>query len=217
MKNRSMGKFKFSIFVTACVLLSMISCNDTETYAERKARETDQINAFLAERHIQVILLDDFLKDSITNNPETGPDKTLNEYVLFPESGVYVQIIRRGTGKVIADNENRMLNVRYLEYNIATADTVDMNLYKNDPDVMKCSRTGDYYSASFISGSMLKYGPSVPTGWIVPMPFLKPDVLNGPSSAKVNLIVPHDKGNSTAMNAVQPYYYELIISSQKWQ
>lgn len=212
-----MGKIKISILVTALVLLSMASCNDTETYAERKARETDQINAFLAERNIQVILLDDFLKDTITNNPETGPDKTLNEYVLFPESGVYVQIIRRGTGKEIEDNETRMLNTRFLEYCIATADTINLNLYKNDPDVIKCTRSGAYYNASFISGYMLNYGPSVPTGWLVPMPYLRPDVLNGPSSSKVRLIVPHDNGTSTAMNAVEPYYYELIISSQKWQ
>lgn len=191
-------------------------CNDTVTYAEKKELETQEIMDFISARDIQVVVLDEFLKDTITDNPETGPDKSKNEFVLFPESGVYVQIVRRGTGTALKDGDTKLYNYRFLEYNVATNDTVDMSLDLNDPDLLKCVRSGDNYSATLISGRMQRYGQSVPTGWLVAMPFIKPGYLNGESAAKVKIIVPHDKGTSTAMNSVTPFYYELIITSQKY-
>lgn len=202
------------LFVLLSILVS--ACNHTETYAEKKERESSQINDFLSSHDIKTIRLDDFLKDTVTNNPETGPDSTLNEYVLIPDNGVYMQIVRRGTGKPLKAGEVKMYNYRFLEYNIATGDTIDLSLYQNDPDVMKCSRTGDYYSATLVSGRMQRYGQAVPNGWLVAFPYIQPGCLNGSASAKVKLIVPHSMGTSTAMNAVEPYYYELIITAQKY-
>lgn len=212
-----MQGFRMLPLTIAVLLMSFASCNKSETYAEKKARESEQIQNFISERNIKVIKLDEFLRDTITDNPEEGPDKTLNEYVLFPENGVYMQIVRRGEGTALEDGETRLLNVRFMEYNIATGDTVDMSLNINDNDVVKCSRTGNYYMAMLLPGSrMARYGNSVPSGWLVPMPFITPGfVYNGLNASKVKIIVPHDQGTSKAMNAVQPYYYELIITSQK--
>lgn len=212
-----MQGFRMLPLTIAVLLMSFASCNKSETYAEKKARESEQIQNFISERNIKVIKLDEFLRDTITDNPEEGPDKTLNEYVLFPENGVYMQIVRRGEGTALEDGETRLLNVRFLEYNIATGDTVDMSLHTNDNDVVKCSRTGNYYTAMLLPGSrMARYGNSVPSGWLVPMPFITPGFLyNGLNASKVKIILPHDQGTSAAMNAVQPYYYELIITSQK--
>lgn len=213
----NMQRFKMPSLILLTLAISVASCNKTETYAEKKARESEQIQGFISERNIKVIKLDEFLKDTITDNPEEGPDKTLNEYVLFPENGVYMQIVRRGEGTALDDGETRLFNVRFLEYNIATGDTIDMSLHTNDSEVVKCTRTGSYYTAVLLPGSrMSRYGNSVPSGWLVPMPFITPGfVYNGLNASKIKIIVPHDQGTTTAMNAVQPYYYELIITSQK--
>lgn len=206
----------YVVTIVALLCLAAVSCNNSETYAEKKERENSQIRNFISERNIDVIVLDDFLKDTITNNPETGPDKSRNEYVLFPESGVYVQIVRRGTGKELQDGDSKVYDCRLLEYNIATKDTVYMSLHIDDHDELYCSRKGAYYTATVRSGYMKNYGQSVPNGWLVAFPFIKPSFLNGAASAKIKVIVPHDKGTTTAMNSVVPYYYELIISSQKY-
>ena len=124
----NMQRFKMPSLILLTLAISVASCNKTETYAEKKARESEQIQDFISERNIKVIKLDEFLKDTITDNPEEGPDKTLNEYVLFPENGVYMQIVRRGEGTALGDGETRLFNVRFLEYNIATGDTIDMNI-----------------------------------------------------------------------------------------
>ena len=95
--------------------LMLVSCKDEETYADQKEREAKQISKWLADNKIDVISMADFLKDTITNNPVTGPDSTLNQYVLFSDNGVYMQIIRRGEGRLMKSGEIWDLNARYTE------------------------------------------------------------------------------------------------------
>lgn len=80
-------------FVTFCSLTMLFSCDNGETYADRKEREKNAINRFIKEHEIKVISYDQFLaQDSTTNVDE-------NEYVLFNEDGIYMQIEARGEGK----------------------------------------------------------------------------------------------------------------------
>ena len=98
-----MKKYLYGLSLLLVTGLLFVACDDTETYAEQKARENKQIADFIKDNGIQVIKMSDFLKDTITNNPETGPDFSKNEYVLFDDNGVYMQIIRRGTGQQMQD------------------------------------------------------------------------------------------------------------------
>ena len=133
----------------------LFSCKeDEETYADQKEREAKQVRAWLESHNVDVITLKDFLQDTITNNPETGPDKTRNEYVLFEDNGVYMQIVRRGEGRILGPDETWYMNARYVETYVGTDDTMTMNLYQQDPDVFYVKRTGDNYTASFSSGIM---------------------------------------------------------------
>lgn len=212
-----MRKFLLMFLAMACSFMSLVSCDDEETYAEQKAREAKQINAFLAAQNIDVISMTDFLQDTITNNPITGPDKSRNEYVLFSDRGVYMQIIQTGDGHGLLQGEN-WLNARFLEIYIATGDTMLMNLRERSADEFYVTRTGDTYSASFISGVMPKaYGNSVPNAWIMTLPYLTPGFLNGESSAKVRIIAPHNEGTQKAANNVYPAFYEISISTRKCQ
>ena len=66
------------------------SCNNGKTYAEMKEEEREAIKRFIEVNDIKVINENQFAsQDSTTNLAE-------NEYVLFSESGVYMQVIERG-------------------------------------------------------------------------------------------------------------------------
>lgn len=209
---------KLICILSALVILLpvFVSCDDEETYAEQKERENKQIKKWLDNHDIDVISMQEFLADTITNNPETGPDSTRNEYVLFSDNGVYMQIVRRGEGRLIEPGEMWFLNARYKEWYVGTGDSMTYNGYQQEPDVLYVKRVGDNYTASFKSGVMASvYGTSVPNAWIMVMPFIKPGFLNGSSSAKVRLIVPHTQGTQTATQNVYPTFYEIKISKQQ--
>lgn len=217
-----LSKMKKILYIAVAILASsvaFISCDDEETYADQKEREARQIRKWISDNDIDVISLSDFLKDTVTNNPETGPDFTRNEYVLFEDNGVYMQIVRRGTGKIMQSGDRWKMNARYVERYVSNGDTLSMNHYSSDsePDVMFVERTGDNYTARFLSGVMYKMysSPAVPSAWIMVMPYIKPKLLNGESSALVRLIVPHNQGTQTASANVYPTFYEIIISKQQ--
>ena len=205
-----LGLVAFSSVLTSCK-------EDEETYAEQKEREAKQVRAWLDSHNVDVISIQEFLKDTVTDNPITGPDTTRNEYVLFEDNGVYMQIIRRGEGRQISAGETWYLNARYVESYVGSGDTLTMNLFQQDPDVFYVKRTGDTYSGSFLSGIMTRaYGNSVPNSWLMTMPFIKPALYNG-SSAKVRIIAPHNQGTQTAAGSVYPALYEITITKPKNQ
>lgn len=205
-----LGLVAFSSVLTSCK-------EDEETYAEQKEREAKQVRAWLDSHNVDVISIQEFLKDTVTDNPITGPDTTRNEYVLFEDNGVYMQIIRRGEGRQISAGETWYLNARYVESYVGSGDTLTMNLFQQDPDVFYVKRTGDTYSGSFLSGIMTRaYGNSVPNSWLMTMPFIKPALYNG-NSAKVRIIAPHNQGTQTAAGSVYPAFYEITITKPKNQ
>jgi hypothetical protein len=214
-----MKKIIFALLGFVAVSSFFISCkDDEETYAEQKEREAKQVRAWLDSHNIDVISVTDFLKDTITDNPETGPDSTRNEYVLFEDNGVYMQIVRRGDGRLIESDETWYMNARYVEVYLGNSDTLTMNLFQQDPDVFYVKRVGGNYTASFTSGIMSSaYGTTVPSAWIMTMPYIKPGLLNGSSAAKVRIIAPHNQGTQNAASSVYPAFYEIIITTQKWQ
>lgn len=214
-----MKKLIFAVLGLVALSSVLTSCRDEEeTYADQKEREAKQVRAWLDTHNIDVISMQEFLKDTITDNPVTGPDSSRNEYVLFEDKGVYMQIIRRGKGRQISAGETWRFNARYAEVYIGTGDTMTMNRFEQEPDVFYVVRTGDTYSASFMSGIMYQaYGASVPNSWIMTMPFIKPGFLNGSDAAKVRIIAPHNQGTQTAAASVYPTFYEIEISKQQKQ
>ena len=179
-----------------------------ETYGEQKEREKKNIQRFIESQGIKVIDMETF----IANEGVTNVDN--NEFVLFEDKGVYMQIVRKGNGKLLEDGERRYFMARYLEKNIETGDTISGNLYAS-PDYFVCKREGDSFSASFTQGYMYGiYGSSVPSGWLVPFSYITPGRPNE-NAAKVRLIVPHNEGTSAAAMYVYPAYYEITFTPEK--
>lgn len=213
-----MKRLIYTVLGVLVISSAFYSCREKEeTYADQKKREAKQINNWISKNDIDVISMSEFLKDTITDNPETGPDKTRNEYVLFEDNGVYMQIVRRGDGRIMEKDETWYINARYVEQYVDDGDTLSMNLYQQVPDVFYVKYSGGSYTSSFQSGIMsLTYGNSVPNAWLMVFPYIKPGNLNGESAAKVRLIVPHNQGTQTASSSVYPAFYEIIISKQKY-
>ena len=210
------------LFFSLCsVMFSTTSCNNEETYADKKKKEKNAIKNLISKNDIvgsiNVISESQFYaQDSIT-------DTAKNEYVLFDDDGIYMQIVSRGGGKnfvemskEFADSTvNKSVLCRFMEYNIETGDTTLLNnvpnySYSVDKMLVNYTHRGRSYTASFTEGMMLKYYSSnvVPTGWLKPLDFvrLSRDV---DDIAKVCIIVPHTSGTATASSYVYPYFYEL--------
>lgn len=197
---------KISILLVSVFLLGLIfpACNNGKTYAELKEEERDAINRFIDKEGIKVISLDQFkAQDSTTNVKE-------NEFVLFSDNGVYMQIIERGNGEELKDGRHEIL-ARYMETQILESgeqDTLSYNTEYTYPEDMMVTKSGKNYQGTFTSGTMTYYGAAVPSGWLLPMNYLRIGrEISGRS--KIRLIVPHGEGTITASSRVYPCYYEI--------
>ena len=204
-----MKKLLYSLVALLVMGTCFQACDDTETYADMKEKERKAIDAYIKSESIKVISLEQFYAQDSTT------DVSQNEYVLFKDNGVYMQIVRKGEGEMMESGDRGVFMARYLEYNIADGDTISGNLYASTPDKFTCERKGDTFSASFTQGYMYAiYGSAVPSGWLVPFSYITPGRPND-KAAKVRLIVPHGEGTSTAAQYVYPTYYEITYIPER--
>ncbi len=220
-----------SVLLTTLALLTLATtftaCNDDETYADKRKREDKQIKAFLVKGaqvkdpdsdvylldvpgNIKVISESQFYAQDSTTNVEE------NEYVHFDRTGVYMQILDKGSGTPVADGETVNLITRYTEYNIATDSiqtTNRMTSTEMQPDIMVCTNTLGTFTASFMQGVMkTTYSTAaVPSGWLVPLTYIRPGRLDSPTSslAHVRLIVPSGQGQANASSNVYACFYDI--------
>jgi len=206
-------KKTISFVLFALTAMTFAGCNDTETYADQKEDERNNINNYISNHGINVISEETFYAQDSTTNLAN------NEYVLFESSGVYMQIVRKGCGEKIKNGESTTVLCRFIETNIeedAVSLTNDFYYYGIWVDKMTVTNSGGTFTASFVSTSESllanNYGStSVPSGWLTPLTFIN---VGRPSSedeqiAAVNLIVPHSQGHSTASSYVTPYHYYI--------
>lgn len=199
-------------FIAFIAAVTVISCDDTETYAEQKDKERAAISRFIADSAITVITESQFKEQGYKT------DVSKNEFVLMQNSGVYMQIVREGCGEKIKEGETTTVLCRFTEYNILTDSlqlTNDILSFSSIVDKMTVTNSNGSFTASFIDGQSVMamfYGTtSVPSGWLVPLTYIKvgrPENA-GDEIAKVNLIVPHTQGHAYASSGVYPCYYTI--------
>ena len=210
------------LFIMIAFAVVLSSCNDYETYGDKKEKERNAIAKFISDSSIVVITEDQFNQQGYTTN------LLRNEFVKLDKSGVYMQIVREGCGTKLQDGETTRLVCRFSEFDILDDTTTVCN---NDPelsyggksvvalpDIIQVSRTSGSFTASFESGIMYSVynSASVPAGWLVPLTYIKvgrPQSLNE-ECAKVRLIVPHSQGHATASSNVIPCYYEITYERE---
>lgn len=196
----------------------MAACDKTDTYADQKDRERAAINRYIGTHGIRVISEEEFYRNDSTT------DVSKNEYVLFNNTGVYMQIVRQGIGAKLQHNEEATVLCRFSERNLLT-DTVqlsnDLPYFSSIFDKMRVRRNYASFTGSFEAGSSLMAriyrSNSVPGGWLVPLAYIKlgRPAAEGEEIAKVNLIVPHTEGQSNAAQRVYPCFYTVTYQRGK--
>lgn len=217
---------KFILFlITACCVA--VACDDDATYGDMRKAENKTIAAFI-EKGITIYAEDSTTVmlhvDPITEISEatfyandSTTDVSKNEYVLFAGSGVYMQIVRKGSGEKMRDGENAKVICRYHEYNLTTDSLQSSNrvvAYEQMPDVMSVTNTSGSYTGTFTQGLMyMNYGTAVPGGWLMPLPFINLGRQSGEDDeiAKVRLIVPSSEGTSSASQGIYACFYEITM------
>ena len=138
--------------VLLCCIATLFSCKDSDTYADQKERERSAISKYIRDNNIKVISEEEFLaKDTVT-------DLSKNEYVLFTNTGVYMQIVNRGVGEILKHNENTNILCRYKEINLLTDSLQSSNIdmaFASLVDKMTVRRYYSTYTASFDHSSSL--------------------------------------------------------------
>lgn len=207
-----MRKSLYAILALVAVVI-LASCDNSETYGDKKEKERDAIDQFVRDSAINVISQDEFRNQGDSTSVEK------NEFVYLDNSGVYMQIVRKGVGSPIEDGKQVNVLCRYTEYNILDAVMQSRNDYDvRNVDKMTVTRTSGTYTASFDSGVMYStYGASVPSGWLVPFTYINVGRQNSPNAeiAKVKLIVPHTQGQAYATSSVYPCYYVITYQREK--
>lgn len=210
----------------ACTVIAALSavssCKNGETYAKMKEKEKDAIQEFITRNHFVGPI--NVISESQFNEQNQMTDVNSNQFVVFGDDGVYMQIVRKGSGKTMVEMAkeqpdstiSKVILCRFLEYNIQNGDTTCTNLYSSgivDKMLCKYSHKSRRYEASFTEGYMRNtYSSSaaVPTGWLKPLDYIRLAKTSGAGEiAKVRLILPHSAGTSNAGIYVQPCYYEL--------
>jgi len=210
-------KSKGLLFLCLLLLSATVftACRDDETYADQVKRERSAISAYLADSSVNVISEETFRNQNYTT------DVSKNQFVLFESSGLYMQIVRKGTGKPIASGESARILCRYTERNLLTDSIQVSNVispyYYRYVEVMNVSNNSGTFSGSFEQATSLMhlfYGSTaIPSGWLAALPYLNFDrYVNADSEiAKVRLIVPHDIGQSYASSGVYPCLYDITF------
>ncbi len=197
---------KLSILLASVFLLGLVfqACNNGKTYAEMKEEEREAIKRFIEKEDINVISFSQFQEQDSTTNVDE------NQFVLFSDNGVYMQIIEEGNGEKLEDGRYEVL-ARYIEKRIVeggAVDTLSGNLFSPFPDEMQLTKSGKNFSATFTLGQMTVYSGAVPSGWLIPFNYIKVGrEISGRS--KIRLIVPHSQGQVEASASVYPCYYEI--------
>lgn len=207
-----MKKTLFALLAIAAFMMTA-SCNKIGTYAEKTEKENKAIKLFVKEKKIKVISENVFEQQGFTTNVKE------NEYVLFKSSGVYMQVERKGCGKLINNGATATILCRFTEKNIFTdsimLDNRLFHQFSSIPDKMIVTNTSGTFTASFDMNNSLMYhaygSASVPSGWLTPLSYIKigRQSKNEEEIAKVNLIVPSSQGHSYASSGVYPCFYTI--------
>ena len=226
---------KALIFTVVAVILTgfaLQSCEDDDNYGERKKKERRIVKSFI-KKGTTILAADandtlvyvppiNVISESQFEKQDSTTDVSKNEYVYFPQTGIYMQIVRKGTGEKLKSGSTATILCRYTEVNLRgdSIQTSNQNSYfTEEPDVMTVSNTLGTFTASFVSGVMYKsYGSSysqsstsVPKGWLVPLTYIKIGRQSTADEqiARVRLIVPDAQGQLDASENVYACYYDI--------
>ena len=236
-----MRKLTYMFVMLVLAGFALQACHDEETYAEQKEKEREAIAYFLGR---SPLVLTNAQQDTLLNIPgirviseeqfeaqDSMTDVSKNEFVLFRNTGIYMQIVRKGAGEKIKSGESKRIVSRYWEWNILgdSLQTTDMVPYfATNPEIMDVSNNSGTITASFnteVNGGGAMYMTykgntsimAVPSGWLLPLTYVNVgrQTTADEGIAKVRVIVPHGSGHTDATTNVYPCFYEITYQEMR--
>lgn len=185
---RILKYFSNVAIVSAIAAISLSSCSDTKSYAERLVDENKAINLYLSD----FIVENDIPED---NNFITGEDAPF--YRLDDEGNVYMQVIRPGDRENNMAVDDQLIFFRFTRYNLL--------YYYNYGDMIAEGNATDMnnVSTSFrFNNTTLSSSTQWGSGIQMPLNYLGID-------CEVNLVIKSQYGLSSEIATVSPYLYNI--------
>ena len=172
----------------AVAVITLTSCDDTKSYAERLADENQATNFYLSDYKVE----NEIPADSVF---EEGPEAPF--YRLDEEGNVYMQVLRSGDVKNNRVTDDELIYFRFTRYNLLYFYNYGEMISEGNADNMNSVSTWFRFNNTTLSSST-QYG----SGIQMPLNFLGID-------CEVNLIVKSQYGFTNEISSVSPYLYNL--------
>ncbi len=186
--------------ISVCALL-MVSCNSSDTYADKLKKERNAIKRLQDELNLR------FRNDY----PNNGVFQS-NEFYLDPASGVYFNVVDSGTGnrirKATSGVSGSKVFVRYKDViTLVKRDTVaEGNMggsSGNDLIEFTYGIATTYTGSSYVDGSRSSNYLFKSQGMVAPLEYVG-------DSAIVRLIVPFSVGSAVQQLSYEPIYFGYV-------
>lgn len=174
--------------ILAMSVMTLPSCSDTKSYAERLQDENKAINLYLSDHKVVNSIPED-------NNFEIGPDAPF--YRLDEEGNVYMQVIRPGDRENNMASDDELIYFRFTRYNLLYFYNYGEMIGEGNADNMNYSPTSFRFNNTTLSSST-QYG----SGIQMPLNYLGVD-------CEVNIIVKSQYGFTSETSTVSPYLYNI--------
>ncbi len=174
--------------VAVGVALTVTSCKDTKSYADRLNDENKAINLYLSDYRV----VNEIPADTVF---ETGPEAPF--YRLDEEGNVFMQVIRPGDRANNRVTDDQLIYFRFTRYNLSYYYSYNELVGEGNATDMDYAPTSFRFNNTSLSSST-QYG----SGIQMPLNFLGID-------CEVNLIVKSQYGFTSEMSQVSPYLYNL--------
>ncbi|MBQ9556350.1 MAG: DUF4827 family protein [Muribaculaceae bacterium] len=181
--------FSLSVLLGLFALITLSSCNNDQSYADRLNEERNAVNAYLANHRVVMSVP----KDSVF---EVGPDAPF--YRVDPDGNVYMQVLDAGDRISDKAKTGQPVYFRYSRYSLSTwyANGTWIVYSGNETSMNEAPCTFKYADYSLPSTSQWGYGIQYP------LLFLGVE-------CEVNLIIKSQYGFTSEITYVMPFFYHI--------
>lgn len=164
---------------------SMVSCEDSKSYAELLTEENQTVNRFLVQHRVEESFPEDF---------EVGENAPY--YRVDPSGDVYMQVLQKGNGTYPQTGDR--VYFRYLSYDLESYVVGGENHGSGNADNVGGTESTFFLLDNYSVSESTQYG----TGIQIPAKLLGYD-------CKVNLVVKSQAGPTSMMSYVIPFLYTI--------
>ena len=184
-----MSTIKNIILSIACLIgaISVVSCDDSKSYAELLNDETKAVNRFLADQRV----INEIPADSIFETGINAPYYRLNA-----DGNIYMQVIKAGSRDNMAE-DNQQIYFRFMLYNLLYYTTDEGMTGEGNANDMEYSPTS-FRFANYTLQSSSQWGAGIQ----LPLYYLGID-------SEVNIVIKSQFGFTDEISSVVPFLYNI--------